>query len=120
MTRFLIEGPSGPGGEPGPRYELTDLDYFLDEYAPKGFKIVADPPTGYDVPEIDAPKPQEMTRTDLNEFAAKAGVADPASFANKAALLAAVEQAHQPAQESEPEPTTTTTTAPGPESEKQG
>lgn len=97
--RFLIEGPRGPGGEPGPQFELTDVDYFLREHAPKGFTIVANPPAGYDVPTVDVPKPQEMSRADLNAFATQAGVVDPESFPNKTALLEAIDQAQQPSAE---------------------
>lgn len=50
MTRFLIRGPEGQEAE------LTDVDYFLDEYEGKGYSVVTQPPTGYDVPDIRARK----------------------------------------------------------------
>jgi hypothetical protein len=48
--RFLIRGPEGQ------EFELTDVDYFLDEYEGKGFDVVTSPPTGYDVPDVRAVK----------------------------------------------------------------
>lgn len=48
--RFLIRGPLNEEAE------MTDVDYFLSEYAPKGYTVVENPPTGYDVPDVKAAK----------------------------------------------------------------
>lgn len=41
--RFLIRHPENDGGT----FELTDYGFFLEEYEPRGFRIVANPPAGY-------------------------------------------------------------------------
>lgn len=102
--KFLIVGPLGE------QYELTDASNgqdpvrrFLDEYAPQGFTVLAPQPTGYDTPEVEAPNPQAMSRAELDDYAAKAGIADPASFPSKRALLTVLLQAQHGAPETEPE-----------------
>ena len=62
--RFLIRGPEGQ------EFELTSVDAFLDEYEPKGFAVVTEPPTGYDVPDVKAVKAER--REAAKKAAAKA------------------------------------------------
>lgn len=47
-----MAGPFLIRGEDGAELELTDPAYFLDEYEAKGFRIVQEPTTGYDVPDV--------------------------------------------------------------------
>jgi hypothetical protein len=44
--RFQIRSPEGAV------YELRDPAFFLDEYEPKGYEIVTDPPAGHIVPDL--------------------------------------------------------------------
>lgn len=36
----------------GREYELADVDYFVEQYKPEGFKIVDPAPANYRVPEL--------------------------------------------------------------------
>lgn len=102
--RFLIQGPQGE------QYELTDASNgqdpvrrFLDEYAPQGFTVLDPQPVGYDTPAVETPNPQAMSRAELDDYAAKAGIADPESFPSKRALLTVLLQAQQGTAETVPE-----------------
>ena len=54
--RFQIRSPEGA------TYELTNPEFFLDEYEPKGYVIVADPPADHIVPDIDAIKAKRAAK----------------------------------------------------------
>ena len=87
---FLIRHP-----ETRAEYELADVDAFVTQYQPRGFRIVDPPPTGYTVPAMptdalldDAPRP--MTRAELNAEAARLGVESPEKLPNKEAVIEAM------------------------------
>ena len=54
--RFQIVSPDGAV------YELTDVEYFLDEYAPKGFEIVTNPPADHIVPDVRKAKAERTAK----------------------------------------------------------
>lgn len=95
---FLIRHPDGR------EYELSDPAYFVDHYQPQGFAVVDPAPTGYSVPdlptaaEIQAEREEELQkqkRTELNGVAAALGIEKPESFANKDALIEAIQAAQE-------------------------
>lgn len=56
--RFQIQSPDGAV------FELSDPAYFLDEYAPRGFVIVKDPPAGHSVPDLRELKAERKAKAD--------------------------------------------------------